>query len=186
MRNGVPGLLSDEALVAAAQAGDGSAFAVLVRRHTRLVHRTASRLVPQRSGVEDVVQEVWLNVWVHLAGFSGRSAFTTWLYRVTVNTAVNAGRGPAGRVVVPVDPGELALPPGAGADQAVVGNERVRAVRAAVAALPAGQRAAVVLRDLEGLSYEQTANVLQMNVPGVKSALHRGRTALARTLEEWR
>ncbi len=176
----------DQGLVAAAQAGDDGAFVALVRQHTPAVHRTAARLLSDRGAVEDVVQEVWLSVWVHLSGFSGHSAFTTWLYRVTVNTAANSRRREASRPAVPVAPQDLPSPAAASAETRTEEAELVTAVRIAIRRLPERQRAVVVLRDLEGLSYEQTAQVLQMNVPGVKSALHRGRTALAASLTGWR
>ena len=168
-------------LVAAATDRDEGAFEQLVRAHTPALYATALRTTGSPQLAEEVVQEAWLSVWLHLPGFGGRSSLRTWLVRIVLTKAFNALRRP--QRTVPLERAAHLTTPGV--ESQAEQHERVRAVRRAVAALPGRQREAVVLRDLEGLSYEQVAEALSCSTSSVKSALHRGRQSLAQALVQY-
>ena len=165
-------------LAAAAADRDEGAFEQLVRRHTPSLYAGALRVTGSPETAQDVVQEAWLSAWLHLPGFRGQSQVRTWLVRIVTTKALNALRRTPYALPLEAAP-ESATP---GPEQEAEQWERVGAVRSAVAALPPGQRGAVVLRDLEGLSYEQVASALDCSVSSVKSVLFRGRQSLAMTL----
>ena len=170
----------DRWLVWAAARRDEGAFEQLVRAHTPALYASALRTTGSRELAEEVVQDAWLSAWVHLAGFRGDSSVRTWLTRIVMTKALNALRRPVR--TVPIE--RVPEPPVDSAEHHVELTERVHAVRRAVAALPGRPRDAVVLRDLEGLSYAEVAAVLGCSEASVKSALHRGRGALATALVE--
>ena len=170
----------DRWLVWAAGRRDEGAFEQLVRAHTPAMYASALRTTGSRELAEEAVQDAWLSAWVHLAGFRGDSSVRTWLFRIVITKALNALRRPVR--TVPIE--RVPEPPVDSAEHHVEVAERVHAVRRAVAALPERQRDAVVLRDLEGLSYLDVSTALGCSVASVKSALHRGRGALATALAE--
>lgn len=172
----------DRWLAAAAADRDEGAFEQLVRRHTPALYAGALRATGSPQTAQDVVQEAWLSAWLHLPGFRGQSQVRTWLVRIATTKALNALRRP--ERTVPIE--HVPEPPTSSTEHQAEQRERATAVRAAVAALPERQREAVVLRDLEGLSYEQVAAALGCSVGSVKSALFRGRQALALSLSPYR
>lgn len=171
-------------LARAAADRDEGAFEQLVRRHTSALYHGALRTTGSPQLAEEVVQDAWMSAWLHLAGFREQSAVRTWLVRIVTTKALNALRRPQRTVALDAVPAALTASDGGPERQAEL-RERAAAVRLAVAALPARQRQAVVLRDLEGLSYEEVAQVLDCSVASVKSALHRGRGALAESLTQY-
>ena len=164
---------------------DEGAFEQLVRRHTAALYHGALRTTGSPQLAEEVVQDAWLSAWLHVGGFRGQSAVRTWLVRIVTSKALNALRRPQRTLALDAVPEVLAAGDSDPEQQAEL-RERARAVRLAVAALPERQREAVVLRDLEGLSYEEVARALDCSVASVKSALHRGRRALAEALDQYR
>lgn len=169
-------------LAGAAAEGDETAFEQLVRRHTPALYAGALRVTGSPQTAQDVVQDAWLSAWLGLPAFRGHSAVRTWLVRITTTKALNALRRPH-----PALPLEAAPEPAtAGTEQEVELRERAAAVQAAILQLPVRQREAVVLRDLQGLSYDEVAGALGCSVASVKSALFRGRQRLAVTLEQHR
>ncbi|MET8850528.1 sigma-70 family RNA polymerase sigma factor [Amycolatopsis sp. NPDC004625] len=183
--------MSDDAeLLAKAAGGDETAFGVLVRQHTPRMYRVALRITGSAAEAEDVVQEAWLAAWRSLGGFRQESAVSTWLYRVVTNGALAAlrRRRPTVSLDAPdpqstVDSALLAaaVP---GPEGRVVRAEEVDAVLRAVGRLEVSQRVPLVLRELEGLSYEEVAEVLDVNVGALRSRLHRARVALLAELRE--
>ena len=171
----------DAWLAGAAAGRDEGAFEQLVRRHTGALYAGALRVTGSPELAQDVVQEAWLSAWLSLPGFRGQSAVRTWLVRIVTTRALNALRRPPGTVPLEAAP----EPVTAGTEREAELRERAAAVRAAIAALPGRQREAVVLRDLEGLSYEEVAQGLGCSAASVKSALFRGRQALAVALEQY-
>jgi RNA polymerase sigma-70 factor (ECF subfamily) len=172
---------ADSWLVRKAQAGDVDAYEVLVRRHRDRIYRIALRMLGDRHDAEDIAQDVVIQVWTALAGFTGASSFTTWLYRIVVNRCLNQIRRRRWtRPVLDSDP-----PPVAGAEDMVIARQRARAVMEAVAALPPDQRAVVVLHQLEGLSYREVAAVVNISEDAVRGRLHRARVSLFETLRSW-
>jgi RNA polymerase sigma-70 factor (ECF subfamily) len=172
---------ADSWLVGKARAGDMDAYEVLVRRHRDRIYRIALRMLGDRHDAEDIAQDVVIQVWTALAGFTGASSFTTWLYRIVVNRCLNQiRRSRSTRPVLDGDP-----PPVAGAEDMVIARQRARAVMEAIAALPPDQRAVVVLHHLEGLSYREVAAVVNISEDAVRGRLHRARVSLLETLRSW-
>ncbi|WP_103350524.1 RNA polymerase sigma factor [Amycolatopsis sp. CA-128772] len=183
--------MSDDAeLLARAADGDETAFGALVRQHTPRMYRVALRITGSAAEAEDVVQEAWLAAWRSLPGFRQESAVSTWLYRVVTNGALAVLRrrrptvsldDPDPRSTVDSALFAAAVP---GPEGRVVRAEEVDAVLRAVGRLEVSQRVPLVLRELEGLSYEEVADVLDVNVGALRSRLHRARVALLAELRE--
>ena len=173
----------DCALVALARAGERVAFDELVRRHADGLFAVVVRLCADAHEAEEVTQEAFLRAWRGLPGFRGDAQFFTWLYRIGVNEARRRADGRRRRAEVGVvsldeqreqeSPDRSVQP----ADRAEQSDLR-RLLEAAIAALPADHRAALVLRDVEGLSTTQAAAVLGLREAAFKSRLHRAREML--------
>jgi RNA polymerase sigma-70 factor (ECF subfamily) len=165
---------ADHDLMARVARGDEQAFRALVRRHAAAAHRVARRIVQRDALAEEIVQDAFLRVWINAARWRPQAAFRTWLYRIVVNLCLNAKRRP---VDLPLAAGgDPAASDDAGA--ALEREERDRALAAAVDALPARQRAAIVLTYQEGLSNAEAAAVLDASVSGLEALLVRARRAL--------
>lgn len=173
--------LSDEDLVARyVSGGVADAVDVLIRRHQDRVFGLAFRILGNRADALDAAQEVFVGVFRKAGSFRHQAAFTTWLYRLTVNACTDLGRRRARLPALSVDtPGaEVAVPDAVGA---MVGRLDVEA---GLRTLALEQRAAVIMRDLYGLTYEEIAEATGAAVGTVKSRIARGRAALARSLAE--
>jgi RNA polymerase sigma-70 factor, ECF subfamily len=158
---------SDQALVAASLAGDSGAFDVLVERHRRGVYQVCYRFVNNHEDASDLSQETFVRAWKGLRTFKGHAAVSTWLYRIAVNVCLN--RVSSKRVETePFDIDRLVdtstEPPGSGLRR----EERARAVRRAIAALPEKQRATLILRVYQDLSHQEIADLLGSSVGAVK------------------
>jgi RNA polymerase sigma-70 factor (ECF subfamily) len=180
----------ERALIARARAGDESAFAALVIDNSGRVHAALRRFGLNPQEADEVGQEVFLRAWRGLAGFEERSRFSTWLYRIAFNEAQRRlARRPA--PTASAQPGDedaiAALPAavGSGPQARALGREFEQMLERALAQLPADLRAAVVLRDLEGLSTEEAAAVTGVRQAAFKSRLHRGRMQLRALLEPY-
>jgi RNA polymerase sigma-70 factor, ECF subfamily len=173
--------VADRVLVDAARAGDVEAFEVLVRRHQGGVYRVAVRLLGSDADAQDATQETFVRAWRGLGRFRGESAVSTWLYRIVTNRCLN--------VIVARRPAESLDPalPSVGSDPAAIAEQRERfaAVAREVASLPPEQRAALVLRDFEGLSYEEVAAALEVSVAAVKGRIHRARLSVLKETTAW-
>lgn len=164
---------ADEDLVRAfVQQEDRDALEVLLRRHQTRVYGLAYRLLGNRADALDAAQEVFINLFRKAASFKGQAAFTTWLHRLTVNACTDLGRKRA-RTPQPIEEVEIAS-----ADPIDSADERLD-VEKALKALPEEQRTAAVLRDLNGLSYQEIAEITGVPVGTVKSRIARARMALA-------
>jgi RNA polymerase sigma-70 factor (ECF subfamily) len=165
-------------LLAACRRGDRRAFEELVRLTHRRVYSLAYRLVRDRSDAEDVAQEAYLRMYRGLAGFREEARFETWMHRIVANCAMTAlrKRGRFGNVT---SDEELDVPvPDRAADRAVDRDELERAL----AELPEGQRVAVLLKDVYGLSVREISEELGVEEGAVKVRLHRARKRLAQSL----
>jgi len=179
----------DPALVALARAGDRAAFDELVRRHADGLYAVVARLCAGRDEAEEVTQEAFLRAWRGLPGFRGDAQFFTWLYRIGVNEARRRADGRRRRadvVVVSLDEQREH----ASRDRWVQPVDRAEradlrcTLDAAIAGLPVDQRAALVLRDVDGLSTAEAAAVLGLGEAAFKSRLHRARELLRARLAD--
>jgi len=181
---------SDLDLVTRAQEGDKRAFDLLVIKYQQKVASLISRYMRDPSEIKDVAQEAFLKAYRALPGFRGESAFYTWLYRITINTVKNylvaQGRRPPGDDVE----AEVAEQMGMGGRLREVGTpeshllsmEIAQTVQRALDELPEDLRTAIVLRELEGLSYEEIATAMECPIGTVRSRIFRAREAIDKRL----
>ena len=160
--------LDDHEAVVACQRGEREAFDRLVERYQRDVYRLCYRYVNNHHDANDMAQEVFLKAYRAIGRFRGDSAFSTWLYRIAVNTCLNfrSSRKPAAEEVTEALPDR-----GRGVLAAVEGEERARIVRDAVMRLPEKQRATLILKVYHDLTHEEVAGVLGSSVGTVKANL---------------
>jgi RNA polymerase sigma factor (sigma-70 family) len=176
---------ADGALVRAAGRGDMTAFEALYRRHSGRVHGVIARLVGGHAGrAEDLTQEAFVRAWQALPGYRFESAFTTWLHRLAVNTALMELRARRSRPVASDD--EDALDSIGSIDSAGHVTALSMDLERAVATLPPRARAVLVLHDVEGWKHEEIATELGMAVGSSKAQLHRARGLLRTRLGEAR
>lgn len=181
----------DQPLVEAARAGQSSAFGELVRRHQGRLYPTLLRLTGSAEDAQDLLQESFLRAYRKLGRYKGDSSFYTWLYRLAVNLALSHRRrrkGPA-RFSELQTPAGAALEPAADPEQSdptlpAELAEREALVQAALDALAPDHRAVVVLKEFDGLRYEEIAATLGVPVGTVRSRLHRARRELRDRLEQ--
>ena len=165
--------------------GERSAFDLLVARYRRRLLRLVLRLLRDQAEAEDVVQETFLKAFRALPRFRGEAAFYTWLYRIALNGARNAilrrrqRSAPSGVV-----PAQLTAPvPEVGTPESMLLSKQVmQTIDAAMEALPLELRTAIVLREIEGLSYEEIAQIMECPLGTVRSRIFRAREAIARRL----
>ena len=182
--------VTDEELVTRARAKDFAAFEQLVDRYEDKVYRLAFRFVRNETDAKEIVQDTFLSVWRKLDTFKGDAQFSSWVYRVAANTALMRLR--AQRRHPEISTEELPVgyldnygqlpPPGENwakrPDDELQSDELRRRIQAAVDDLPEIYRTVFLVRDVEGLSTEETAEVLGISIPTVKTRLHRARIAL--------
>ena len=187
---------SVESLVARLKAQDEVAFAEVFELYKDMVYTLCCKLLSERSDAMDVTQEVFLTLYRKISAFRGDCSLKTWLYRVTLNQAANRNRwwrrrfrdrtlslnlitGLEGET--PIDP-VCAKPL---ADREALSGELQRAIHDGLGKLPFEQRAALVLRDVQGLSYEEVAEVTGVRIGTVKSRIARGRERLRGLLQDF-
>lgn len=174
----------DRELVERARAGERSAFDQLVARYQRRLLRLVWRLLRDQAEAEDVVQETFLKAYRALPRFRGDAAFYTWLYRIALNGARNAIVRRRLRGAPAPLPSQLPAPaPEIGTPEAMLLSKQVmQTIDAAMEALPLELRTAIVLREIEGLSYEEIAQIMECPLGTVRSRIFRAREAIARRL----
>lgn len=182
---------TDQELVRRVQAGDQTAFNLLVLKYQHRVLKLVGRFVNDAAEAEDVAQEAFLKAYRALASFRGDSAFYTWLYRIAINTAKNAlvsqRRRPVDFDLDLQDPEQYdrhARLKESDTPEGVLLTEEIRAVvEEAMEQLPEDLRTAIVLRELEGLSYEEIAEAMDCPVGTVRSRIFRAREAIDKKLK---
>lgn len=181
----------DAELVARVQRGDKRAFDLLVLKYQRKIMRLLSRMIRDPSEIEDVAQEAFVKAYRALPQFRGESAFYTWLYRIAINTARNwqvaNGRRPSAPTAIENEDGEtfsqidnlmdISTP-----ESMLASRQVVETVNAAIDALPEDLKTAIVLREIEGLSYEEIAESMECPIGTVRSRIFRAREAIAAQL----
>lgn len=179
-----------ETLIQRCLSGDQRAWDLVVRRHWRKVFNIAYTFVGKHDEAEDLTQEIFLKIFKSLNTFDRRANFQTWLVSVSRNLcidhyrSVRKERETIDRAVDPSDLSPAAVD--AGAMAALEQRDRVELLREAMAALPETLRTAVLMRDIQELSYQEIADALQVPEGTVKSRINRGRTALAQEIRRLR
>jgi len=190
-------VIDDASVFERLRAGDGTALEPLMERFASRVYRVAHGVTANASDAEEVVQDVFLTLFRKADSFEGRAALSTWLYRITVNTALNKRRGKRAQVEESLEHhlpryasdghregdrsfllSDWSQMPG----EALLSQEGRGVVRAAVECLPAHYRIVLILRDVEELSSEEVSQIVGESVASVKSRLHRARMALREQL----
>ncbi|HUG56022.1 MAG TPA: sigma-70 family RNA polymerase sigma factor [Candidatus Limnocylindrales bacterium] len=173
-------------LVLRARDGDAGAFEELATREQSALFRHVLRLLPDHADAEDVVQDALVSAWRAIGAFEGTS-FRAWLFRIATNRAIDVIRARRRRAELPLDPPAedddspgWAEPAAPGSDLADIAGDReaVRAVEELLGRVPVEQRAALLLRDVEGFSYEEIAVITAVEVGTVKSRIHRARLSV--------
>jgi RNA polymerase sigma-70 factor, ECF subfamily len=179
---------SDETqLVERSQAGDRLAFEELVRRHADRLYAVVLRFVADADEAEEVTQEAFLRAWRSIDRFEFRSRFFTWLYRIGINEAKRRAerRPPAGMVASIEDAPIEDAPDWSEVPEFRAEQTHLRGVlENAVRALPIEYRAPLILRDVEGLSTQEAAEVMELREAAFKSRLHRARLAVRRAVDQ--
>jgi len=186
--------IQEMALVQAAKAGDVQAFEQLIKKYDRNVFRIAQHITQNREDAEDVLQDAFLKAYENLEQFQGNSKFYTWLVRIAVNESLMKLRKRRTGKMVSIDEDiqtEEGSMPREIADWSPTPEQNYRQSELAdilqktINGLPAGFRTVFVLRDVEGLSTEETAEMLNLSVPAVKSRLLRARLQLRERLNRY-
>ncbi|QLE84580.1 RNA polymerase sigma factor RpoE [Shewanella sp. Scap07] len=185
------GQISDQQLVERVQQGDKNAFNLLVQKYQHKVINLIARYVKNQADVADVAQEAFIKAYRALPNFRGESAFYTWLYRIAVNTAKNhlvalGRRAPANDVdaeEAEYYDGSDALKEFASPERMMLSDEIQKVVFDTLDTLPEELKMAISLRELDGMSYEEIANVMDCPVGTVRSRIFRAREAIDKKLQ---
>ncbi len=173
-------------LVERAGRGDSAAFEQLMEAHESRMYAVALRMCGNREDAQDCLQEAMIRIYRAMGSFKGQSSFATWAYRITMDSCLDELRRRKNRQATSLDalldvgfsPADEVNTP----ERSSLAEEKKRALERAIAELPEDMKAAVVLRDVQGLSYEEIADVLQANVGTIKSRISRGREKLRQIL----
>jgi RNA polymerase sigma-70 factor (ECF subfamily) len=184
---------SDLELIVEFQKGDQRSFEELISRYSNKVFSLASRLTRNAEDAEEVLQDVFVTVHRKIGGFEGKSSFSSWLYRVTVNAAFMKLRKRKQDQTVPLEEliqqpvvvPALKSPESSFVDSQSIRNEMLEALEAAIRKLPDDYRPVFILRDVDGLTSREVSKILDLTVPAVKSRLHRSRLMLRRRLNRF-
>jgi len=181
--------LSDAAIVERIRGGDTALYEILIRRHNQRLYRTIRAILREDRDVEDVMQQAYVDAYLHLDQFKGEAQFATWLTRIAVNRAIRAGRGADRRLalVASNDDHDLAIERAPAADldpeHTMYGRELKDVLESLIDELPDQFRVVFVLREVEGLSTAETAAALSINEETVKTRLHRAKRLLRDQLD---
>ena len=179
---------SEEELIARAVKGDGAAFSELMAMHENRMFAVSLRMCANREDAQDCLQDAMLRIYRSIAGFKGQSSFSTWVYRITMNTCLDELRRRKARGAASLDglldsgwspTDEEDVP-----EKHAVASEQRRMLDKAIADLPEDMRSAIVLRDIQGFAYDEIAGMLDANIGTVKSRISRGRERLRQILKD--
>jgi RNA polymerase sigma-70 factor (ECF subfamily) len=184
----------ESALLQGLRQGEEAAYEALIQRYEHPIFSLVSRLADNPADAADVVQDVFIKIFRNVGSFRGDSSLKTWIYRIAVNQARNQrrwfGRHRRQEVGLEPEPGEAQgyqdwlQDPGPSPFELALDGETQALLEAALQNVPAAFRAALILREMDGLSYEQIAEVLEITLGTVKSRILRGREALKKDLTE--
>jgi RNA polymerase sigma-70 factor (ECF subfamily) len=185
-------IASDALLVMSAQSGEQLAYVELCRRHREMVFRTILRITHNPDDAEDVLQDSWMRAFAHIGTFDGRSAFSTWITRIAINSALTMMRRRRTRRELsfddPVDPDNRrvieVLEPSRNPEERCLERERVRLLRQAIKRLPSKLRTAIEVSQSQDGSVSELAMLVGVSVPAMKSRLLRARRSLREPLSK--
>ena len=176
----------DDRMVELALDGDSRAFELLMEKHESKMYAVALRMCKNREDAQDCLQDAMLRIYKALPSFKGQSSFSTWAYRITMNTCLDDLRRKKVRQAQSLDQmlevGWSPVDENNSTERHIENSELKRNLSKAIQTLPEEMRAAVVLRDVQGFSYEEIASILSTNVGTVKSRISRGREKLREIL----
>jgi RNA polymerase sigma-70 factor (ECF subfamily) len=172
----------DQFLIQRFLAGEEAAFERLVERYYQRIDRLAQQVVRHPMAAEDITQECFLRAYRALPRFRGDASFYSWLYRITINLCLNYLRRQAHHLSAAQDSSEVCVPAAGDPSLVLETQERERLIRRAIEALPAHYRVAIILRDLEGLSYQEIADILSIPLGTVKSRINFAKRLLRNAL----
>jgi RNA polymerase sigma-70 factor (ECF subfamily) len=181
------GVMSDGEIIQRVLGGEPALFELLMRRHNQRVYRTVRAILRRDDDCEDVMQQAYVNAFVHLRQFESHAQFSTWLTRIAVNEAIQRGRRLERRPEVHLFDEDDSIAPSAAdpnPEHAAYATELGDVLESAVDALPTHYRTVFVLRVVEGMSTEETAASLEINEDTVKTRLHRAKVQLRQHLVE--
>ena len=177
---------AEEDLIREALEGHSSSYGELVERFQDRLHCAMLHIVGSHGEAEDVVQDTFVQAFIKLDTFQGNSQFFTWLYRIAFNNALSRGRRKRNQISLEqnrdlsgTDPEDRVEPP----DEPLLRSERIAQVHAALGLLSEEHRAIIVLREMQDTSYEDIAEILEINIGTVRSRLSRARLQLKQHLE---
>ena len=174
--------MEEDRLIERAMSGDARAFSELMSLHEKRMYAVAVRMCGNHEDAQDCLQEAMLRIFRAISGFKAQSSFSTWVYRITMNTCLDELRRRKSRPGTSLDglldagwsPTDERDTP----EKHAVRSEQMRKLHAFIRELPEDMRAAVILRDIQGMSYEDIATALDTNVGTIKSRISRGREKL--------
>lgn len=174
--------MNEEKLISRAAKGDASVFNELLGMHERKMYAVCLRICGNHEDAQDCLQESMLRIYRSISGFKGQSSFSTWVYRVTMNTCLDELRKRKNKQSTSLDglldsgwsPSDNYDTP----EHHAIAEEKKAAIQNAISELPDDMRSAVVLRDVEGFSYDEISGILGINVGTIKSRISRGREKL--------
>ena len=174
--------MDEEKLIKRAVKGDAAAFNELLGQHEKRMYAVCLRMCGNHEDAQDCLQEAMLRVYRAISGFKGQSSFSTWLYRVTMNACLDELRKRKNKLSTSLDgmldagwsPADERDTP----EKHVLSAEKRTVIQQTIAELPEDMRSAIVLRDIQGFSYDEIAQMLEINVGTIKSRISRGREKL--------
>ncbi len=172
--------MTDSEIVERVQSGETALFEILMRRHNQRVYRVARAVLKDDSDAEDVMQQAYINAFLHLGQFEHRAQFSTWLTRITVREALARRRRV--RLEDPVESFDDVLAAEPDPEHQAYAGELGRIVEEAVELLPEAYRVVFMLRDVEGMNTAETAAALDLGEEAVKTRLHRARGVVRRAI----
>jgi len=178
---------TDEALVTRARTGDSAAFELLMRRHNQRIYRVVRSLLRDPDEIEDIIQQAYLQAFLHLDQFGGNARWSTWVCRIAINEALARLRQ-RGRFVSMDAASEEAMTDfekvsSGDPERAAAGREFGHMVEQAIDGLPEIYRAVLIMREVEGMSTLEAASVLDVEPEVIKTRLHRARASLRSAIE---
>ena len=178
---------TDESLVTRARAGDSAAFELLMRRHNQRVFRVVRSVLRDTDDIEDVIQQAYLQAFLHLDQFGGNARWSTWLCRIAINEALarlrQRGRFVSIEAVSEEAMANLSKGSTGDPERTASGREFSKMVEQAIDELPDIYRSVLILREVEGMTTEETASILDVQTDVIKTRLHRARASLRDAIE---